>query len=131
MKSNYTISTGINKHNRAYILSEINYTDSFTKDRYELVGFIVNENLSFKIKRNGLFLGEVSHNYDNKDFLNNLNKIVKDYDFIEDFEKNHIESFMLETNSYVKRINSSVIIKGEIIDNLKDKLQRVAGINKK
>jgi hypothetical protein len=129
-KTKYNIKKGINKYNDAYVLSEIKYKDAFSFDKYELLGFVINEELKFSVKRNDLYLGEFFHSFDFDVFLENLIKITKDYDFVEDFKKNHIKNYLQEINSYVEKINSSIIVEGKIIDNYKNKLQIVAGIKK-
>jgi hypothetical protein len=142
MKTNYKINTEIVK-NIPLVNVEISYKDEFFNDKYNLIGVVREGELRFNILKNekpktlkeAMQYSTVSYDGvslstkpDKDFFIESLSKYVNDYDCIEDFKNNHLESFVNEIAEFISKCNSSMISEGKIYEGYKDKMKRMAGI---
>ena len=133
MKTKYTIESGHTKKDKPFIMIEMSYKDEFTNDEYILKGAATNSsanNINFSILKNRKESGSLTlENSDTKKFIKEFFEIAKDYDFNQDFNNNHSESFSKEITSFINQCDSSMVFNGEVIDGYKDKMRGMAGIN--
>ena len=132
MKSNYKIKTELHK-DKSLVIVEMSYKDEFANDKYNLMGWVVDGAINFNvIKNNKQNLCESTFYYgDTKSkniFMENFSKSVNDYDFIEDFQKYHLNNFSNELNEHISKVNDSMISNGQILEGYKNKMRRMAGI---
>tara|TARA_B110000503_G_C6979253_1_gene342512 strand:- start:218 stop:640 length:423 start_codon:yes stop_codon:yes gene_type:complete len=132
MKSKYNIKTKLVK-DRPFITVEMSYKDSFSNDKYTLIGQLNEGRINFSfIKNKESKLNETSfyatNDFRKNTFINELSKRVNNYDFIEDFKKNNLEDFTKELSEFIVKCDSSMISNGKIFEGYKDKLKGMAGI---
>jgi hypothetical protein len=130
IESNYKIDTGFTKKDNAFVNAEINYKDDFTNDKYFLNGVIEENKIHFNVEKNKKIINKIVFNKDAKDFSKKLLECSKDYDFVEDFNKKHLNNFCEEINLFLEKTNSSMISKGKIYEGYKSKMMGMAGIKK-
>lgn len=132
-KSNYTINTEIVK-NKAIIYLNLSYKDKFIKENHNLVGNVEGEKISFSFVNSKHSLEGLSFHankdYKNKSFINELSSKINDYDFVEDFKKNHLENFNKEISDFIFKCESSMISDNIIYEGYKHQLQKKAGIKR-
>lgn len=132
-KSNYTIKTEIVK-NKPIIYLNLSYKDRFINESHNLIGSVENEKVSFSFINNKHSLENLNFHADkdckNKSFINELSSKINDYDFVEDFKKNHLENFNKEVSDFVFKCESAMISDNTIYEGYKHQLQRKAGIKK-
>lgn len=149
-KSNYTIKTEIVK-NKPIIYLNLSYKDRFINESHNLIGSVENEKISFSFINNKHSLENnnktktvydwaakdvtilnfhADKDYKNKSFINELSSKINDYDFVEDFKKNHLENFNKEVSDFVFKCESAMISDNTIYEGYKHQLQRKAGIKK-
>ena len=132
-KSNYTIKTKIVK-NKPIIYLNLSYKDRFINESHNLIGSVKNEKVSFSFINNKHSLESLNFHadkdYKNKSFINELSSKINDYDFVEDFKKNHLENFNKEVSDFVFKCESAMISDNTIYEGYKHQLQRKAGIKK-
>jgi hypothetical protein len=134
VESSYKIKTELVK-DKPFITVEMSYKDRFFDDKYSLMGNLYEDKIPFCIIKNNksLTLKEATFYNDNNInkslFMENLSKIVNDYDFVEDFKKNHLENFTKDLCEFINKCNSSMISNNKFHEGYKDKLKGMAGIN--
>jgi len=98
-KSNYTIKTEIVK-NKPIIYLNLSYKDRFINESHNFIGSVENEKVSFSSVNKKHSLENLNFHadkdYTNKSFINELSSKINDYDFVEDFKKNHLENVNLQ-----------------------------------
>lgn len=133
IKTNYNINSELRK-NQSFISIELKYKDNFFDDKYNLKGFVNENQITFSVYKNKKQMEKVSfvleESLENNTFLKELSSSIKDYDLMEDFKKNHFNNFYHELSDYIKKDNSSIIINNRIVEGYKLKMQSVAGIKK-
>lgn len=132
MKSNYKIKTELHK-DKSCVMVEMSYKDEFTNDKYNLIGWVKDGMINFNvIKNNKKNLSDSTFYHgdtkDNNIFMENFSKSVNDYDFIEDFQKHHLDNFSNELNEHMSKLNNAMITNGQILEGYKNKMRRMAGI---
>jgi hypothetical protein len=133
IKTNYNINSELRK-NQSFISVELKYKDSFFDDKYNLKGFVNENQITFSVYKNKKQMEKVSfvleESLESNTFLKELSNSIKDYDLMEDFKKNHFNNFYNELSDYIKKDNSSIIVNNKLIEGYKTKMQSVAGIKK-
>lgn len=133
IKTNYNINYELRK-NQSFISVELKYKDSFFDDKYNLKGFVNENQITFSVYKNKKQMEKVSfvleESLESNTFLKELSNSIKDYDLMEDFKKNHFNNFYNELSDYIKKDNSSIIVNNKLIEGYKTKMQSVAGIKK-
>lgn len=132
-KSNYNIKTELVK-NKPFITVEMSYKDMFSNDNYILSGSLSESVINFRLSKNkGKKINEerfsVTKDLKSNTFIDELSIRVNNYDFIEDFKKNKLESFTKELSEFIVKCDSSMISNGIMFEGYKDKLRGMAGIN--
>ena len=131
-KSSYKINTKLIK-DKPFVNVEMSYKDIFYDDNYLLSGHISEGTINFNVTKNkNKKLNEASFSCVNGTegivFINELSESVNDYDFIEDFKKNHLQEFAQELSEFIIKCDSSMISEGKIFEGYKDKLKRMCGV---
>tara|TARA_R110001592_G_scaffold80028_2_gene238778 strand:+ start:2130 stop:2555 length:426 start_codon:yes stop_codon:yes gene_type:complete len=131
-KSSYKINTKLIK-DKPFVNVEMSYKDIFYDDNYLLSGHISEGTINFSVTKNkNKKLNETSFSCVNGTegivFINELSESVNDYDFIEDFKKNHLQEFAQELSEFIIKCDSSMISEGKIFEGYKDKLKRMSGV---
>jgi hypothetical protein len=127
--SNFEIETEI-KNNKPYLDIVLEYRDSFTDDKFNIKAIIEDvNNINFFIVKNKRQISNVNvknRNFEN--FFNETFKSINDFDFKQEFNKNHKSKIISELENFINKINSSIIIENKFIDGYRDKMKLMSGI---